>query len=551
MSNAFGTHEPNEFSRRTLLRWSGAVVAAAAVGTSLAACTSGPASTASAGKATSSAAKGASGYTGPNGDISVVIGYGNNQSWDPSQTASAFIMAANRHIYEGLVSTDLVTGAPSPALGTALPANPGALEWTFKLRKGAKFHDGTPVTADDVVFSYDRILDPTVLLNEFFAGWLKSVEKVDSETVKLKLNYPFPLGVQRLELAKIMPKHAYTNWNTVGTGTLPIIGSGPYKVTQNNLGTNTVFEAFTDYNGAYRPNFQTMNWNSITDAGALVAKVLSGAAIATDNVPTNNVSSLQAAGMHVGNAKGDEDVFLMFNTSQKPFDDVRVRQALFYAVDVPQLIKVALSGYGVQPQSFLPATLTEFTAAKTVYKYNLAKAKKLLKAAGVPQGFKINVLSTNTPYVENALTVLQQGWEAAGLSVTLEPQATAALFTKMDEDASYQVVAASSNPEQFGTDPDLLVRYNYTKGGLWMQYTKWDTSAEATALFQAMDAASQETNTAKRNKMIQAYLDTIAEQAVLYPLVFVNVLSAWYPDKVTGIPALPIPGLDLRKAKLV
>lgn len=544
MSNPFGTPEPREFNRRTMLRWSGAVAAAATIGTTLAAC-SGPAST------TGSSAQATGGkYSGPSGDINAIVGYGNNQSWDPSQTASAFIMAADRHIYEGLVSTDLVTGTASPALGTALPSDPNATSWTFSLRKGAKFHDGTPVTADDVVFSFKRVLDPSVLLNSFFSGWLASVDKVDDSTVKLTLNYPFPLGVQRLELAKIMPAHAYTDWTAVATGTGKIIGSGPYKVTQNNLGTNTQFAAFADYNGPLKPNFTTMNWFSITDPNAIIAKVLSGAAIVTDNVPTNNVASLTGAGMKVGEAKGMDNVFMMFNTNQKPFDDKRVRQALFYAIDVEKLIKVGLNGYGDQPTSFLPAA-SGFKPASTVYKHDLAKAKSLLKEAGVPAGFKVNILATNTSYVVNSLNVIQEGWQAAGLTVTQEPQATAALFTKMDQDASYQVVIASSNPEQFGTDPDLLVRYNYTKGGLWMKYTKWDGSADASALFAAMNAAAQEPDESKRNSKIQAYLETIAKAAVLYPVTFVDMLTAWYPKKVTGVPALPIPGIDLRKAKLV
>ncbi|GAB3794632.1 ABC transporter substrate-binding protein [Humibacter antri] len=545
MSKPFGPSESREFTRRTLLRWSGAAAAAATIGATLAACTGPASTTGSSAKATSSGA----GYSGPNGAINAVVGYGNNQSWDPSQTASAFVMAANRHIYEGLVTTDLVTGKASPALGTALPTNPGATTWKFSLRKGAKFHDGTPVTADDVVYSFERILDPTVLLNEFFTGWLDSVKKVDASTVSLHLNYPFPLGVQRLEMVKIVPKHAYTNWAAVATGTGQIIGSGPYKVSQNNLGTSTAFEAFTDYNGSLKPNFQTMTWFSITDPNALVAKVLSGAAIVTDNVPTTNVSSLTGAGMKVGEAKGMDNVFMMFNTAQKPFDDERVRQALFYAIDVDKLIKVGLSGYGDQPQSFLPKA-SGFKPASTVYTHNLSKAKQLLKEAGVDTSLKITILATNTSYVVNSLNVIQEGWEALGFTVTQEPQATAALFTKMDQDASYQVVIASSNPEQFGTDPDLLMRYNYTKGGLWMKYTKWDTSSAATALFAAMDKAAQQPDETKRNSMIQANLDTIAKNAVIYPVVFVDMLTAWYPNKVTGVPALPIPGIDLRQAKL-
>ena len=134
-------------SRRDFLRYSGTVSAAAAISATLSACT-GPASTSSAGAG------------GDKDLVTAVIGYGNNQSWDPTMSASAFAMAGNNHIYEGLVDTDPITRAPYPALATALPTDTSATSWKFTLRSGAKWHDGQPVTVDDVLFTFQRILDP-------------------------------------------------------------------------------------------------------------------------------------------------------------------------------------------------------------------------------------------------------------------------------------------------------------------------------------------------------------------------------------------------------
>src|SRR5439155_19540862 len=123
-----------------------------------------------------------------------VIGYGNNQTWDPLQTASAFSMAAHLHCYESLVEGDPITREPYPGLAKALPKDPKATTLAFELRDGAKWHDGTPVTADDVVFTYARVLNPSenVLIHSFFASWLKEVRKIGEHSVEFVLKAPFP-----------------------------------------------------------------------------------------------------------------------------------------------------------------------------------------------------------------------------------------------------------------------------------------------------------------------------------------------------------------------
>ncbi len=214
---------PHAPRRRSFLKRVGAL-GAAAVGLppALAACSAGPESTNDTGD----------GGSGKDRTLTAVIGYGNDGSWDPTQTASAFAMAANHHIYEGLLDTDPITRVPYPALATALPGDPSATTWRFTLRSGATFHDGRPVTADDVAFVFDRILDPKTqtLAKGFFAPWLDSVRTVDARTVELRLKFPFPDGLARLTLAKVMPQHVFSRpgaWDdavkglAVGSGAVP------------------------------------------------------------------------------------------------------------------------------------------------------------------------------------------------------------------------------------------------------------------------------------------------------------------------------------------
>ncbi|MFG2936023.1 ABC transporter substrate-binding protein [Streptomyces sp. NPDC048282] len=526
--------------RRTFLKHAGALGAAASLTTlpTLTAC--GPKSTIDLGG-------------GSDRTLTAVIGYGNDGSWDPTQTASAFAMAANNHLYEGLADTDPITRAPYPALATRLPADPNATTWRFTLRPGATFHDGKPVTADDVVFVFDRILDPgtPTLAHGFFASWLKEARKVDTRTVDLVLRFPFPDGIARLTLAKIMPKHVFSRpgaWDDAIRGLA--VGSGPYRQTGHHPKSNTTFAAYDRYNGPRAPAFRRMNWLTIVDAASRVARI-SGAdagAQISDNIPYANIPRLEQGGLSVGGGAGMNNAFLMFNTRHKPFDDVRVRQALHYAIDKAKIVEVALKGHGKPASSFLNETNPAYRRAKTVYDYDPDRARALLKAAGVG-GLRVNILAVNVSWLVDCLPTIKSSWDAIGVRTTLSPQETTAVFTKMDQKQDYQVVAAVSNPNQFGLDADLIMHYNYGPENLWTGYARWADNAVARQLFKAMDAATREPDPGKKRTMIQDYIDVVAEQAVLYPVVHNELITAWDPRRLTGIRAQPYPGINVLTAK--
>ncbi|MEU3736298.1 ABC transporter substrate-binding protein [Streptomyces sp. NPDC032198] len=530
--------------RRSFLKYTGALGAAAALTTSLSACSSGPESTNDAG---------GGGGTGGDSTLTAVIGYGNDGSWDPTQTASAFAMAGNEHIYEGLLNTDPITREPYPALATQIPSDHKATTWKFALRPGAKWHDGKPVTADDVVFVFDRILDPKTqtLAKGFFESWLKGVKKIDATSVELTLKFPFPDGLARLSLAKIMPKHVFSKpgaWDDATKG--KAVGSGPYKQASHHPKSNTTFEAFGDYNGPRKAAFKKMNWLTIVDAAPRVAKISGGSADAeiSDNIPYANIEQLKKDGLTVEGGAGMNNLFLMFNTAHKPFDDVRVRQALHYAIDTEKMIQVALKGHGKASTSFLNESNPAYRPAKSVYAYDPAKAKKLLKEAGV-KDLSINLMAVNVSWIVDCLPTIKASWDAIGVKTTLDPQETTAVFTKMDQKKDYQIVAAASNPNQFGIDPDLIMHYNYGPENLWMGYARWADNSVAKKLFKDMDQATREPDAAKKKTMVQDYIDTVAEQAVIYPVVHNELMTAWDPEKLTGIKAQPYPGINLLQAK--
>ncbi|GAB2985934.1 ABC transporter substrate-binding protein [Streptomyces pseudoechinosporeus] len=536
------THAP-ALHRRSFLKYSGALGAAAAISSTLSACSSGPESTNETG----------GGGEGADRTLTAVIGYGNDQSWDPLMTASAFSLAANHHIYEGLLDTDPISREPYAALATEIPADLQATTWRFTLRDGAKWHDGQPVTADDVIFTFDRVLDPktTTLAKNFFGSWLKEVRKVDEKSVELVLKFPFPDGVQRMTLAKIMPKHVFSKPGALDDATAgKAVGSGPYRQTAHNPKSNTSFEAFADYNRPRKAAFKKMNWLSIVDAAPRVAKISGSSAGAqiSDNIPYANISQLEKGGLKVEGGAGMNHLFLLFNTAHKPFDDVRVRQALHYAIDTEKMIQAALRGHGTASSSFLNEGNPSYRKASTVYAYDPDKARDLLREAGV-SGLTVNLMAVSVSWIVDCLPTIKASWDAVGVKTTLQPQETAALFTKLDQKQDFQVVAGASNPNQFGLDADLIMHYNYGPENTWMRYARWTDNSVAKDLFKRMDEATREPDAETKKQMTQEYIDIVAENAVIYPVVHTELMTAWDAEELSGIRPQPYPGINLLQAK--
>ncbi|MFD1046477.1 ABC transporter substrate-binding protein, partial [Kibdelosporangium lantanae] len=434
-----------------------------------------------------------------------------------------------------------------------LPTDLTGTSLKFELRDGATWHDGQPVTADDVVFTYARVLSPTenVLVHSFFDHWLKDVRKIDDKSVEFVLKAPFPYALQRIQAAKIVPKHVFDGkWADAVSG--KVVGSGPYKVTEQAPLSHTSFERFEAYNGPRPAVYRKMLWKSIVDAAPRVAAI-SGArpeAQIVENIPPANADQLRKAGRTVEFADGGNNLFLLFNTAHPPFDDKLVRQALHYAIDGRKMVDIGLKGAGTPATSFINPRLPSSQPAALTFDYDPSRARDLLAQAGVT-GLMVSLSTTNTSLVTDCVKVIKEGWDAVGVETTLDSQDTKALFSKLDAGNDFQVVATTNNPMQFGNDPDLLTRYYYAaQSTLMTKYARF-TGAGADALLQLQDRAAAETDADVRKGLTKQLLDMIADQAVIYPVVFTQLGTAWDPRTITGVHAQGYPGIYLNQAKPV
>src|SRR5690606_35760103 len=228
----------------------------------------------------------------PDAIIEAGISYPLSGGFDPMTTSGAVTVAANWHTLEGLTELDPVTREVYAALGAELPEQIDDTTWQVTLREGAVFHNGDPVTTDDVVYSFERVMDPANnSLYVSFIDFIESVEAVDETTVQINLEHAFSLTPERLSVVKIVPQAVveadYEAFNALPTGT------GPYVLTSAPPDDAITFERFDDYTGPRPAQAAGMNWNLLSDAAARVTAMSSGTVHAIEDVPYIDVPALE------------------------------------------------------------------------------------------------------------------------------------------------------------------------------------------------------------------------------------------------------------------
>lgn len=480
-----------------------------------------------------------SGATDPDAAILAAIAYGLSGTFDPLNASGAVTLAVNWHLFEGLVDLHPVTREPYAALAAEMPTSDDGLTYTIKLREGAVFHNGLPVTADDVVFSFTRVLDPdSKSLFRSFVSFVDSVEAVSEDTVKITTNYPFSLFNERLGSVKIVPR-ATVEADADGFGTLPI-GSGPYKLISAVPEAQIVFERNDAYNGPQPALAKDMIWSLIGDATARVNALTSGTVMAIEDVPYIDAASVAAVAT-VEKAQSFGLLFAMFNTAAKPFDDLRVRQAFFYALDMDKIIGTGMLDNAAPATCFLPKTHPNYHEASTVYTYDPDKAKALLADAGVPQ-LDITLMSTDHGWVKDLAPIIKESLDAVGFNTTLDIGQSGGQYSKVDA-GEMQVMIAPGDPSVFGNDPDILMQWWYGDNIWPTKRYNWSESAEYKQLTDLLNTALRETGDAQQATWNQAF-DLLSEQVPLYPLLHRQLSTAWDDEQLEGFAPVPTTGLS-------
>ena len=526
-------------TRRGFLRLVGAMGAAATLSGTLAACSTGSTQTAAPGAGATTAA--ATAGAAATGKIVAAISYqlGTN-GYDPMTTTSALTQAANWHTMEGLTELHPATRKVYAALGADMPKKVDDTTYEVTLRDGAVFHDGSPVTTDDVVFSFARVQDPAnkSLFNSFIP-FLDKVEKKDDKTVTVKLKYPFSLVAERLTVVKIVPKAAVEK--DPKAFDLNPVGSGPYKMTDNGAASQkVVFEAFEGYTGPQPARAKSMEWQVIPDDSTRTNALTSDSVQAIDSVPAANLATL-ASTKSVAAQQGFGLLFALFNCGSGPMAEVKNRQAIMSALDYDKICKVGMSDLATPATSFVQKEHPAYKAAKAQYVGKAEQAKALLAETGLKE---VRVLASNHGWFAAVRPMIKESLEAVGLTVKYEEKASADVYNTIDNDPnSYDVVIAPGDPSVFGDDADLLLRWWYA-GDTWTEKRMhWKGQESWAKVQELLDKASKATGDAQKQAWFEIY-DVASEALPMWPIFHRKSPTAFDPKTLVDFKPIAVTGLS-------
>jgi len=317
---------------------------------------------------------------------------------DPHGQTTTLVYNVIRHVYETLLWFD-DKGNVIPWLAVEWEVSSDGLEYTFKLRKGVKFHDGVEFDAYAVKANFDRWINPTTRVPlRAHLGPINKTEIIDRYTVKVILKKPYAPFLRALAnyLLICSPKVLEKFGNQ--TVTEPV-GTGPFVFKKWEKGKEIVLERFEDY-WSEKPKVKKLVWKIIPEAGTREAALLAGDVDFVFRPPASDVKMLdENPNIKVLAPVTNRIIFVAINP-RGPLANPKVRQALNYAIDKEAIIKNVLFGLGVIADSPVPPHFFGYHKMP-LYEYNPEKAKQLLAEAGYPEGFKIVLLHPTGRYTQD------------------------------------------------------------------------------------------------------------------------------------------------------
>ncbi len=458
-------------------------------------------------------------------------------TFDPHAFNAGLTNAFAGYVYDALVHYDLDFNV-EPALATAW-SQPAPDRWRFQLRRGVSFHDGTPFSADDVVFSLERALAPTSGFKIYLAG-VTAVRKIDEHTVELQLASPNPVLLRQLPGVRIISK-AWAQKHGVDKpqnfaqkeetfAVRNANGTGPYILKSTQADTRTVLVANPNWWGKLQGNVSEVVYTPITSDATRLAALLSGEIdFVLDPAPQDVPRLRSTAGVKLIEGPEFRTIFLGLDQSRdellgssvkgrNPFKDKRVRQALYHAIDAETLRRVVMRGLAEPAGSYVAPQVSGWSKeGEQRLPYDVARAKALLAEAGYPQGFDVTLDCPNNRYVndEEICKSLAAFFARAGVTVRLNALPGATFFPKIQRFESSLYLFGWGVPtfDSLYTLQSLLHSPGTGADGSW-NFGRYSNPA----LDALIGRIKVEGDVPTRSRLVQQALKTAQDDVALIPL---------------------------------
>jgi peptide/nickel transport system substrate-binding protein len=332
---------------------------------------------------------------------------------------------ADEMLYAGLVRN-----APNgeakvvPSLAEKWDVSKDGLTYTFHLRPGIKFSDGSPITAEDVAWNIEQFADPEVNVSlPSLAEGIKTVKAPDKSTVVIQLERPVAAFLYNIAVfpAFVVPK-AKVEAEGANFWKKPV-SSGPFVMKEFASGSHITFEANPYYFEKGKPYLKTMKWNFVPNSNTRVLELKSGQAQIADGIPFAQVESLQGeSNLVIQSAELPQEVLMVTNTKVPALNDPHVRRALSLAIDREQLNEAVFRGVGTVPNSVIQNFELDASDQEVpAFEYNVEKAKEEMAKSKFANGFSVKLqYPAGLDYFKQMALLIQQEMSAIGVEVKLE-----------------------------------------------------------------------------------------------------------------------------------
>lgn len=463
---------------------------------------------------------------------------------NPIGTSSGVFLAAGWHVFEGLYELNMHTYRAECGLAADAPVQIDDLEYEVTLREDTVFSDGSPLTSADVVNAFERNGESD--LYGAFLSFITAVSAPDERTVRFKLNAPMGSVLQeRLALVRVFP----ATLTDEELASKPV-GSGPwcYETINAADGGRISFTANHRYTGPWPATCERMEWSVLLDDTRRTDELIDKDVMVMEAAPVVRAEELADAGATVEWVPGFNLPFLMFNCEKPPFDDVRVRQALLYAIDVDSLIGTYMAGHARAATSLLPDYFRHYHRAATVYSYDPEKARKLLAEAGVDE--LALALRANDNWVSTLAPAIAEDWKAVGVTAEVVLLDTTALFADLSTEPEpgtllpFDVVLSPGDPSCFGNDADLIISWWYGDNVWTRARSRWATTPAFAEMAELLAEARSKTSEDEQQPLWNQCFDIIAAEVPLYPLFHRETATAWWTAQLDDYDPISATGLN-------
>jgi len=432
-------------------------------------------------------------------------------------------------IFSGLLHFNELTGTTDLDLAESYEISDDGLVYTFKLREDVYFHNGDPMTANDVVFSIKRCMDPS-MGRATYTSAISDVVAVDDYTVEITLKNPSaPFLANMCYVFVISEKEL--NEQGAEYGTKPLSGTGPYMVTELDADQKIVLNAFDKYYKG-EASIKTVNFHIVTDSAAGMISFESGdldwyACTSTD------FARLQGdPNFHTEAVTANHTTYMALNpNANEALANEKVRQAIAYAINKEELNYAAFDGMGAEADFYFNPNMNVGAPGDGFYyEYNPEKAQELLAEAGYPDGVNVgNLLCFTGSHFEICATTIQAQLAKVGIQCELEWNEQGVALTRGTNSEFDMIVSGGGCA---GDYDDIRKRVHTTMASAYIDYSQ--TEYDWQWMDNALDEASAVSDPAKRLELNREHNDYFMKTATQLPLVHKCVTFAWDADLNVG-----------------